>query len=238
MSSPGRMDVHAHLIPAVDDGCATIEQAVDCARTLAESGYTHAFCTPHVWPNRDTVTRQRVIDWTDALAEEFRFAQVPITLLPGGELNLHARVMTLPDEQIIPMANSRYILTDIWADQLPDFFQPTVKWLQQRGLTVILAHPERCRAIQLDESLLDRLADLGVLLQGNLQCISDPPEAPTRRLAEKCLKQGRYVLLGSDSHKPDTMPPRMAGLAKAIELVGEPAVAKLTIENPHDMFAS
>jgi protein-tyrosine phosphatase len=238
MSLAGRMDVHAHLIPGVDDGCTTIEQAVECARILAANGYTHAFCTPHVWPNRDNVVRQRVIDWTAALAEEFRFAHVPIALLPGAELNLHPGVMNLPDEQIIPMADSRYILTDIWADRLPDFFEPTIKWLQQRGLTVILAHPERFRALQLDDTLLDRFAELGILLQGNLQCIGHPPEMPTRQLAEKCLKEGRYVLLGSDSHKPDTMAPRVSGLATAIELVGEDAVAKLTIHNPRSMFAS
>src|SRR5438874_3827151 len=114
MTPRGRIDVHSHLIPGVDDGCATIEQAVECARVLADNGYTHAFCTPHVWPSYSNVTRGAVADWTAALQEEFRFAQVPITLLPGSELNLHAGVTALPDEQIIPMGmGSRYLLTDI-----------------------------------------------------------------------------------------------------------------------------
>src|SRR4051812_27372991 len=96
----GRIDVHSHLIPGVDDGCKTIEQSIECARVLVAAGYTHSFCTPHVWPSYAKVTRENVAHWTSALQEELRFANVPLTLLPGGELNLHARVMENPPEHI------------------------------------------------------------------------------------------------------------------------------------------
>jgi protein-tyrosine phosphatase len=47
----GRIDVHAHLIPGVDDGCADVRESIECGRMLVGAGYTHAFCTPHIWPN-------------------------------------------------------------------------------------------------------------------------------------------------------------------------------------------
>ena len=47
----GRVDVHSHLIPAVDDGCQSLDESIECARLLVREGYTHSFCTPHVWPN-------------------------------------------------------------------------------------------------------------------------------------------------------------------------------------------
>ena len=60
--------------------------------------------------------------------------------------------------------------------------QPTLPTVvQSLGVTVILAHPERMRPVQADPSLADRFAEMGVLLQGNLQCFSDPPGAPTRK---------------------------------------------------------
>ena len=65
---------------------------------------------------------------------------------------------------------------------------------------VILAHPERMAAVQNDPKLVDYFSDLGMLLQGNLQCFADPIGAPTRRVAEKLLAEGRYFLLGSDLH--------------------------------------
>jgi protein-tyrosine phosphatase len=229
----GRIDVHSHIIPGVDDGCKTIEQSIECGRMLVEAGYTHSFCTPHVWPTYTNVTRENVAQWTETLQEEFRFAQVPLTLLPGGELNLHSRVMEHTPELIIPMAlGNKYILTDIWADELPAFFEPTLRWLQGMGLTVILAHPERCVAFQRTPELADRMAEMGVLLQGNLQCLSDGPEMKTRQVAELYLRKGRYFMLGSDTHNPEGLKVRLAGLAAAIEMVGELAVNRLTIDNP------
>src|SRR4051794_15107533 len=47
----GRIDVHSHLLPGVDDGCASIEDSIACAARMVAAGYTHSFCTPHVWPD-------------------------------------------------------------------------------------------------------------------------------------------------------------------------------------------
>ena len=46
----GRIDVHSHLLPGVDDGCPSLEESIRCARELLRHGYTHSFCTPHFWP--------------------------------------------------------------------------------------------------------------------------------------------------------------------------------------------
>jgi len=125
---------------------------------------------------------------------------------------------------------------DMWFDKLPDFFEAAVRWLQGMGLTVILAHPERMRAVQSDPSVADRFAELGLLLQGNLQCFSDGPHADTRRVVEQYLREGRYFMLGSDTHNPQTMGVRMDGLKRAIELAGEETIATLTIENPRKLL--
>ena len=47
----GRIDVHAHLLPGVDDGCADLAESIACGRVLIAAGYSTAFCTPHIWPN-------------------------------------------------------------------------------------------------------------------------------------------------------------------------------------------
>ena len=229
----GRIDVHSHLLPGVDDGCKTVEESIACARELVANGYTHAFCTPHVWPSYQNIPTTSVPQWTANLQRSLADAGVPLTLLPGGEMNLHAAVTQMTPEYVITMGmGGRYMLVDMWFEKLPDFFEGAVRWLQGMGLSVILAHPERMRAVQDDPSLADRFAELGILLQGNLQCFGDPPEAHTRRVAERYLREGRYFMLGSDSHNPQSMPIRMNGLRRAIELAGEETVARLTIENP------
>jgi protein-tyrosine phosphatase len=233
----GRIDVHSHLIPGVDDGCATIEDSIECARQLCDVGYTHCFCTPHIWPTLPQNTITQITAWTIKLQEHLDRAKVPLQLIPGGENNLRAELEKIPADEIVTYAMNRsYVLIDLWAEKLPLFFGRTVRWLQSHGLTVILAHPERMRAVQDDPSIADKFAEMGLLLQGNLQCFSDPPGAHTRRVAEKYLLEGRYFLLGSDTHRPDGLAARIKGLNWAIKLVGDKVVDRLTIENARSLL--
>ncbi len=233
----GRIDVHSHILPGVDDGCATVEQSIACAKMLVAAGYTHSFCTPHVWPNLTAQSRTNIAKWVADLQGELDSVNVPLKLIPGAEHNFQPKLTQEPLERIISAGLAgKYVLADMWADRIPDFFEPCVKWLQSMGLQVILAHPERMRAVQDDPGLADYFDDLGVLMQGNLQCFSDPPHAATRQLVEQFLLDGRYFLLGSDTHKPDTLELRMRGIDVAISVAGREAVDRLMIENPRQLL--
>jgi protein-tyrosine phosphatase len=234
----GRIDVHSHLLPAVDDGCETVEESLACAREMVAAGYTHSFCTPHVWHGMKEQTVALVKQWVAALQEKLADANIPLTLIPGGEIAIgpETRQFLTPERLLTFGAHNQYCLVDLWADKLPACFEPTIRWLQSLGLTVILAHPERMRAVQLEPSLADYFDDLGLLLQGNLQCLADSHGSSTRPIADQYLTEGRYFLLGSDLHKLDTLGKRLLGLRNAIDLVGAAAVEKLTIENPRKLL--
>lgn len=239
IQSKGRIDVHSHLLPGVDDGCKTVEDSIACAHVLVANGYTHAFCTPHIWPSFPNISLQTVPQWTAALQREYDNAGVALRLLPGGEMNLHPKMTGAKPEYLVTYGLAgRYALVDLWCERCPEFFEEAVTWLQNKHLTVILAHPERMRAVQLDPALADRFQEMGLLLQGNLQCFRDPPDAPTRRVAERYLREGRYFLLGSDTHNPQTMAVRMNGLKRAIEIAGDDGINRLTIENPRKLLAA
>src|SRR5438067_548449 len=87
-NSIGRIDVHSHLLPSVDDGCKSVEESLACARIMVENGYTHSFCTPHVWPSNGHITVESVPKLTAELQARLNDAQIPLTLIPGGEINL------------------------------------------------------------------------------------------------------------------------------------------------------
>jgi len=233
----GRFDVHSHLLPGVDDGCDSVAESVECARQLVTAGYTHSFCTPHFWPSLPGNTVISVKNKVADLQKELDLAGVRLKLYPGGEMNLRPDFMDCSIDEL-PTFNmaGKYAMFDLWADRIPSFFEPSVKWMQDAGLKVILAHPERMRAVQLDPDLADYFAELRLLLQGNLQCLGDPPRAATRQVAERYLKENRYFLLGMDLHNPQSLPVRFAGLKTAIELVGNEKVDELTIGNPRKLL--
>ena len=233
----GRVDVHSHLIPGVDDGCQTLDESLECARVLVNEGYTHSFCTPHVWPslplNTPDNSRRMVGDLQIALEN----ARIPLRVFPGGEINLREDTLqTAPDSLVTYDMAGKFVLIDLWAEKLPAFFAPNVRWLQSGGAKVVLAHPERMRAVQINPGLADTFAELGLLLQGNLQCFGDPIHAETRQVAERFLREGRYFMLGSDLHNLKSLPIRIAGLYRVAELVGEDGLWKLTSENPRQLL--
>jgi protein-tyrosine phosphatase len=234
----GRIDVHSHMLPGIDDGCKTIAESLECARVLVAQGYTHGFCTPHVWPNLPLNNIANIQTKVAELQIELERAGIPLRLFPGGEINLREDTLqTAPEALVSYQMAGRFVLMDLWAETIPAFFEPNVRWLQSRGAKVVLAHPERMRAVQDDPDLADYFAELGLLLQGNLQCFGDPPHALTRRVAERYLDEDRYFMFGSDLHNPQSMPVRVAGLHRAIELVGKEKVWELTSTNPRQLLS-
>ena len=232
----GRIDVHSHLIPGVDDGCPTIEESFACARALVKAGYTHCFCTPHIWPNLTHNSVTGIVVRTAEFQRALEGAEIPLRVMPGGELNLRKDLSSTPVDELPTYGMRRkYCIFDIWAEKLPDFFWPQVEWLQEQGLKVIIAHPERMRAVQETPELAEDFARAGLMMQGNLQCLGDPPHTHTRRVGERFLKEGRYFMLGSDTHNLAGWPVRYAGLETAVQMIGEAEVWKLTRDNPRKL---
>ena len=233
----GRIDVHSHLLPGLDDGCRTVEESIACAKLMVESGYTHSFCTPHIWPNLPDNSVAKIPQQVAVLQVALNGAGVPLKLIPGGEINLRADTPWTPVEALVSYGMLRkFVLIDLWAERIPPFFEPAIKWFQALNFQVVLAHPERMAAVQRQPELADYFAEIGLLLQGNLQCFSDPVGSPTRTTVERYLLEGRYFMLGSDLHNLASLPMRLEGLRRAIGLAGEKTVNHLTVENPRRLL--
>jgi protein-tyrosine phosphatase len=234
----GRIDVHSHLLPGVDDGCRTVDDSLACARRLVAAGYTHSFCTPHVWPGLWQDAGRQIATRVADLQGHLDAAGVPLKLFPGGEMNVRPNMVGSPAEPVVSYGmKGKHLLFDIWADELPPYFAPTVQWLRSKVDTLILAHPERLRAVQNDPGLVRYFKDeLGLLLQGNLQCFDDPVGTPTRDLIEQFAEGTEYFMFGTDLHKPETLDVRLRGLERAIELLGDAEVNRLTINHPREIL--
>ncbi len=218
------------MLPGIDDGCADVAESIACGRMFVEAGYSHAVCTPHFWPTFPDNTVPGIVSRVQLLQTVFDRAGVALRLVAGGEIGLRDGLTAWPREAIPTYGMAgRYVLFDFWADELPPYFWPTVNYWISLGLQPILAHPERIRAFHRDpHTVVDVVTRGGVWLQGNLQCLSDPRGEATREIAEELLQADRYVMLGSDVHKPETLACRLEGLRRAIDLVGLDVVERLT----------
>ena len=123
------------------------------------------------------------------------------------------------------------MLIDTFEKGWPEWATRGVEWLQKQGYTVILAHPERMDVLQNDPAFVEEFIRMGLLLQGTMGPLAGVDKASANALAERFIKEGKYFLLGSDGHRPNTFAQRMAGLARAREWVGNEVVDRLTVEH-------
>ncbi len=233
----GSIDIHNHLLPGVDDGCQSIAESLECANALVEAGFTHAFCTPHIWRSLPGNSPDRIPEMVQQLQQACDDANIRIRLFAGGEINLHANVREQLERGIMTFAGlGKFALMDLWADRLEPWLDETIRWMQSTGLKLILAHPERMRAIQDDPSRADYFLERGVLLQCNLQCIGDAEHTDTHRTAARLLHERRYFAVATDFHNPQSLPSRLRGL-QVLERVVDPQYRqKLLRDNPRQLL--
>jgi protein-tyrosine phosphatase len=210
---PGRVDIHSHLLPGVDDGCRDVDESLACVRELIARGFVASICTPHMAPECPGNTPAHATALTDRLQQQITAAGLTYRVLPGGELRLHEDVVPWMRQHGVPtLADSRCVLVDFWEGDWPVHIGEAFDWLLDAGYQPILAHPERIPAdAQLDERLR-RLESRGVWLQGNVRCYTGEEGYMPDLLFRQLLSEGRYRLLALDMHRLDSLPGRFDAL--------------------------
>jgi protein-tyrosine phosphatase len=230
-----RIDVHCHFIPNLDDGCQSIAESLSCLRMMVAAGYSRIFCTPHCGSMEFTdLSTAEVAERVRSLQGHVDAAGLPIQLRAGGELRLSPYLAEdLPEGSVPTYGHAgKYVLADLWEPDWPAWASRAIEWLQARGHTVIIAHPERMPYLREDAARIDELAQLGVLFQGNLGPLAGADAADIVANARRYLEQGRYFMVGTDGHRPQHLATRLAGLRVVEELAGREKLLELTVTNP------
>jgi protein-tyrosine phosphatase len=221
-----------------------VADSIQCARELMKAGYTHAFCTPHVWPDLPRNNIAEIVSAVAVLQKKYDEAGLEFTLLPGGELNLVWIWPVLEKGYAADIVTygmkGKYVLFDFWAEKMAecnDCLDSALRFLVEQEFVPILAHPERVAALQADPHAVERYYRMGVKLQMNTWCITYPKESPIFRMAERLLKEGKYFLLGTDLHNFKSMPDRIKGMEIAEKMVGREAFDALTMLNPRQLLS-
>ena len=77
------IDLHCHLLPAVDDGAQSLEESLAMAEKAVEQGITHILCTPHHNNGKYCNQKKKVIPLVATLQKELDKRNLPLVLLEG-----------------------------------------------------------------------------------------------------------------------------------------------------------
>jgi protein-tyrosine phosphatase len=217
----GRLDMHFHLLPGVDDGPGDVEGSLELAAAALADGTVRVIATPHVRPEFVTdvgALPARVRELQDRLARE----GLPLTLECGGELG-HEMVGRLGHRELETIAfgplGVRWILLETPFEGLDAGFHLAADELRARGFGVVLAHPERAAGI-LDHGAPGLCRELarGSVLQVNVWSLLGGYSLESKAAGERLVGLGLAATLATDAHPGWRRPHLQAGLEAAARL--------------------
>ena len=213
-----RVDLHCHLLPAVDDGAKHLDQALAMAKIAIEDGITDIICTPHhlngVYQNNASSILSACHQLQGALDDQ----QLPLTVHPGAENHLVPELLDgLRAGSVMTMAHrGRYLLVELPVMSIPMGTEQVLKSLLKQGLTPIIAHPERNDALRLDPTRLGEWVDWGVLGQVTAQSLTGQFGPLVQQAAWHMTEQGWIHCVASDAHRDKRRIPIISPAHQAI----------------------
>ncbi|MBR3164188.1 hypothetical protein IKF15_02695 [Candidatus Saccharibacteria bacterium] len=200
------IDLHSHLLPGIDDGSRSFEESLEIARGLAEHNISDLFLTPHYIADSSYVnSRANNKKLLTAFQKQLDDAQIDIKLYLGNEIYITPNIKSLlRRRQISPLGgpNSRYLLIELPMSGRFPSYRDIFRDLIDEGYHVVLAHPERYRAMQENPQLLLDLYDDGVLFQCNLGSILGQYGRHAKKTMKFLLKRDLVFAFGTDIHHP------------------------------------
>lgn len=142
------IDYHSHILPGLDDGAADLDEAVAIARRLAEFGFSQIFCTPHQIKGCYDTSGGDVRKKTEELRGHLKGFGINLVLKPGSEYYLDEYLLKgLKD--CVTFQDSQFLLVEISSQMTAEFVQEACYRIRCRGYIPVIAHPERCRVLEL-----------------------------------------------------------------------------------------
>ncbi len=235
------IDLHCHILPAVDDGATDLEVALAMCRQAAADGCTAMVATPHLrhelWRNGDRERLKRRWRRLRDLASDV------IDVHLGGEIAVNyescGEMSRLPEGDLLPLAGSRYLLLEFHPRGTGPDPEELIHELVVGGWCPIIAHPERIPWLAGDPRYLETLLDLGALAQITAMSLNNDAGRFAFDSASRMLAADMVHFIASDAHDTTIRPPGLSRAYRRVaRILGEPVARRILITNPQAVLAN
>lgn len=236
------IDIHCHLLPGIDDGAATLDEALQLARLAVADGITECVATPHIQPGRYDNDVHTIRESWVRFGRELDCRRIPLKLHMAAEVRLCAELLGLVAEGRLPFLGRRdgkeVLLVELPHGHIPPGTAKFMAWLLDRQIQPLIAHPERNKDVMRDRDKLAPLMELGCLLQLTAASVTGGFGPAARTTADHLLRQGWVFAVATDAHDTVHRPPKMEQAFRLLaDMGGEDFARRLCRENPAALLA-
>src|SRR5688572_4743544 len=159
------IDIHSHIMPEIDDGARTMEEAVEMARIAAADGIEQMVSTPHMFNGLShNPEPAEILDRIAALNEAV--AATGLKILPGNEVHISHEIAEQATNNRVTKINQRnYMLVEFPQLTVPIGADELFYKLLLHGVLPILVHPERNSQLQARPGIVAGFVERGVMIQ-------------------------------------------------------------------------
>lgn len=229
------IDLHTHILPGVDDGVKTMDDAVEFARVAAADRVSTVVATPHYREGFFLNARTEVLAGVEALNARLRGENIPITVLPGAEVHISADLVARVQAGHAPTLadNGRTVLFELSMMQYPVDLENLVFQMRLAGLQVLFAHPERIRYFQDDVRRYEAVIRLGAFGQITTGSVTGVFGEDVVTFSEELARKRLVHVVASDGHNTRGRPPVLSSsMARLGSWMGDDFARRMADEFP------
>lgn len=229
------VDIHCHCLPAVDDGPATIAEALALCRGLVDDSVTSVIATPHQlgrFSNCNEAAQIREAAYF--LNQDLTTNDIPLTVMPGGDVRVDERICQLLEaDKVLTLADGgKYILLELPHEVFIDI-EPLLVDLASLGVQAIISHPERHSVLARQPKILLKWLENSAHLQLTSASLLGEFGPTAQRAAWHFLSSGWASLVATDSHDLHGRRPCMKVAFERIRIrLGQTIASLVCTENP------
>lgn len=230
------VDLHVHILPGLDDGAASMKDALEMADMAVESGVRRLVVTPHSNQRGrfENYCSEELQDVFEEFLNELKREKIQLMVHPGMEIfATEDMAEKIKDGSLMGLNDSSTYLIEFPFDADPYWIGNQLEAVREIKKRPLIAHPERYYCVQEFPGIVYEWIKLGCLTQVNKGSILGRFGRSAGITAELLLENDLVTCIASDAHSPYMRTTYMGDVKEVLEEhFGESVTMRLLKENP------
>ena len=197
------VDLHCHILPGVDDGSFDMQETVEILKKAKLAGFDTICFTPHYMEPQYLKNKWQNQQILNQVEMKLREEHIVMNLFLGNEVFICDKMIDLLENgEITTLADSQYLLIELpmYQELSEEVARKMIEPLLQKGIKVVIAHPERYRYIQKNPKKILEYFDENVIFQSNYGSLMGAYGKEAQKTIKQLLKNKIIDYFATDTH--------------------------------------